>query len=155
MTTAHRIAILGGGDLSLGPAVAASLAAYQGERRLQLAFYDPNPDGAGLMAGIVRKLAYFIRVRPETMVSKSAEEALEGAQAAILFPEFAASGEALPIPSIVIPQDGWPTPLPGSDDPSFRFQLLRWANGEEEPIHMLAENERSPIQAFLDRVLRA
>ncbi|RYG34147.1 hypothetical protein EON81_16335 [bacterium] len=153
MTNAHRIAVLGGGDLALGPAVAASLAAYQGERRLQIAFYDPNPDGAGLMAGIVRKLAYFIRVRPETTVCRSVEEALEEAQAAILFLEYADLAATLPVPSISIPYDRWPTPLEGSDDPSFRFQLLRWANGEEEPLHLLAENERSPIQQFLDRVL--
>ena len=152
--SSHRIAILGGGDLALGPAVAAALASYQGERRLQLAFYDPNPDGSGLMEGIVRKLAYFIRVRPETLVVNSIEEALDGAMAAVLFPEFGDAGPKFPVPSIAIPQEGWPRPIEGSDDPSYRFQLLRWANGEEEPLHLLSENDRSPIQEFLDRVLR-
>lgn len=149
----YRVAVLGGGDLALGPAVSSALAAYQGERRLHIVFYDTHPDGAGLMAGLVDKLGYFVRVRPSTEVVRTMEEALEGADAAILFPAF--EGQDVSVPAIQLPSQGWPRPMEGANEPWFQFQLLRWAKGEDEPIDLLRENERSPIQDFLDRALGA
>ncbi|CAN5655295.1 hypothetical protein BH11ARM2_BH11ARM2_30060 [soil metagenome] len=147
----YRIAVLGGGDLSLGPAVASALAGYQGERRLHIAFYDTHPDGAGLMAGLVSKLGYFVRVRPIAETVPSPEEALEGANAVILFPAF--ENLEIDIPALPVPTQGWPQPLKVASEPWFQFQLLRWANGEDEPLELMRENDRSPLQEFLDQAL--
>ncbi len=79
-----RLAILGIGSLRAGPPVIASLATYFGERELEIRLFDADEERLDLFDRLARACFLVEDAKHELESFSNSEEALEGAEQAIL-----------------------------------------------------------------------
>jgi len=104
-----------------------------------------------IVLSIGRNCAYRV-LRPENR--ESGGEAIPSAIRALSIDQYTQSTilslQKLPIPIPAYYTLPWPPELSEEARAGFPFQLLRWVNGEEYPVDVLRECEKSPLSTWVD-----
>lgn len=147
-----KVAVLGVGDLTLGPLVLASLALYFGERPLEIHLQDDREEIVDLFDLLARQMCFALKSQHLILATTDVAESVDDADVVLSTSEAISAKMDV---SAVLSIGMWPLATEHPfEEIQVPLQILRWIRGEDSMYPLFCKAQGSTIRTILDMTVR-